>query len=165
LLVLVIYGAGVGLAIAQLTSVVLSEVPPHRLGVASGANNTIRQVGAALGIAVIGAVLTAQITAAAKVELDATKLIPPPVKDQILLAVEKGGISESQFGADASGAPQVAANSPIGKELTRIFQDSFVSGAKAAARTAAFFVFLGALSSLFIPNVLDRRRLVAVEAG
>jgi EmrB/QacA subfamily drug resistance transporter len=164
-LILVIYGAGVGLAIAQLTSVVLSEIPPQRLGVASGANNTIRQVGAALGIAVIGAVLTAQISAAAKVELQATDLLPPPVKAQIMLAVEKGSISDSQFSADPSGAPQANANSPMGKELTRIFQDSFISGARAAARTAALFVFLGALSSLFIPSVIDRRRLVAVEAG
>ena len=59
--VLILYGVGVGLAIAQLTSVVLSDVPPQRLGAGSGANNTIRQVGAAVGVAIIGAVLTTGI--------------------------------------------------------------------------------------------------------
>ncbi|HEY5630126.1 MAG TPA: DHA2 family efflux MFS transporter permease subunit, partial [Candidatus Limnocylindrales bacterium] len=35
---LFVYGVGVGLATAQLTSIVLSDVPPHRSGLASGAN-------------------------------------------------------------------------------------------------------------------------------
>jgi MFS family permease len=159
-LVLVIYGAGVGLAIAQLTNVVLSDIPPERLGVASGVNNTIRQVGASLGIAIIGAVLTVQITAAARTELDASKLLPPPIKTQIMQAVEAGSISESQFAGGSTA--QGAQDSPIGKELSRLFKDSFVSGARSAAQTAAIFVFLGALSSLFIPNVMDRRRRTAV---
>jgi len=159
-LILVVYGLGVGLAIAQLTSVVLSEVPPQRLGVASGANNTIRQVGAALGIAIIGAVLTVQITAAAQAELDASKLLPPPLKAQIAQSIAGGGISEAQFTGPTTQPG--AENSPVGKEITRIFKDSFVSGARAAARTASVFVFLGALSSLFIPNVMARRRRTAV---
>jgi MFS family permease len=52
-----LYGAGVGLAIAQLANIVLSDIPPEKAGVGSGANNTIRQLGASLGIAIIGAVL------------------------------------------------------------------------------------------------------------
>ena len=48
------YGAGIGFAGAQLTNVVLSEIPNESSGVASGANTTVRQVGMALGVAVIG---------------------------------------------------------------------------------------------------------------
>lgn len=171
--ILLVYGAGTGLAIAQLTSVILSEVPAGQLGVASGANNTIRQVGAALGIAIIGAVLTAQITAAARVEVSNSTVLPAPLKAQIMLAVEKGSISEFSDGqpptAAAQGAQNAAAtdpgagNTPLAIEMNRIFRDSFVSGARASARTAAFFVFLGALSSLFIPNVVARRRQVVAE--
>ena len=51
---------GVGFALAQLTNVVLSEIPSEGSGVASGANTTVRQVGSALGVAVIGTVLTVQ---------------------------------------------------------------------------------------------------------
>lgn len=61
-----LYGAGVGLAIAQLANIVLSDIPPQKAGVASGANNTIRQIGASLGIAVIGAVLFGNFTAQAR---------------------------------------------------------------------------------------------------
>src|SRR6266487_6331170 len=50
--ILVVYGAGVGLAISQLTSVVLLSIPWQKAGIGSGANNTVRQVGSAFGIAV-----------------------------------------------------------------------------------------------------------------
>ena len=49
------YGIGIGFATAQLGNVTLAEIPPRLAGVASGVNNTVRQVGAALGIAVVGA--------------------------------------------------------------------------------------------------------------
>jgi hypothetical protein len=69
---LTVYGVGIGLAIAQLSNIVLSDVPPSRVGAASGANNTIRQVGASLGIALIGAVLFGTFAAEAKPRIDAS---------------------------------------------------------------------------------------------
>lgn len=60
--ILIIYGLGMGLAVAQLTSLVLYDIPDNKSGVASGGNSTIRQVGATLGIALIGSVLTISIT-------------------------------------------------------------------------------------------------------
>ena len=55
--VLFIYGMGVGLATAQLTSVVLADVPRDRSGQASGITSTMRQLGSALGIALLGTAL------------------------------------------------------------------------------------------------------------
>ncbi|MBT8226520.1 MAG: MFS transporter, partial [Dactylosporangium sp.] len=51
------YGAGVGLATAQLTSVILADVPVAQGGQASGMQSTVRQVGSALGIASLGTLL------------------------------------------------------------------------------------------------------------
>jgi EmrB/QacA subfamily drug resistance transporter len=158
--ILMLYGIGVGLATAQLTSVVLSDVPPQRLGVASGANNTIRQVGASLGIAIIGAILTTTITSTAQTQINANQLIPAPVKAQIVQSISNGSISEG--GTFGGSAIQGAQNSALGKALTAIFSTAFVDGARAAALFASLFVFLGAISSLFIPNTMDRRRRVAV---
>lgn len=62
-LVLVIYGVGLGLASAQLTSTVLAQVPPEQSGQGSATQSTVRQVGTALGTAVAGALLGAGITA------------------------------------------------------------------------------------------------------
>lgn len=52
------YGLGMGFATAQLGNVTLAEIPAPIAGVASGVNNTVRQVGSALGIAAVGSALT-----------------------------------------------------------------------------------------------------------
>ena len=60
-----LFGFGIGFASSQLTNVILSDIPAEKAGVASGTNSTVRQVGAALGVAVIGSVfasLTVQRT-------------------------------------------------------------------------------------------------------
>jgi MFS family permease len=54
---LLIYGLGVGLATAQLTNVIMMDVPIEQAGQASGTQSTTRQVGSALGIAVLGTIL------------------------------------------------------------------------------------------------------------
>jgi hypothetical protein len=50
-------GSGVGFATAQLTSIVLSDVPTEVSGLASGTNSMLRQIGSALGIAILGSAL------------------------------------------------------------------------------------------------------------
>ena len=54
-------GIGVGTVTPALASGAVSVVQPQRSGMASGANNTFRQVGIATGIAVLGAVFQSQI--------------------------------------------------------------------------------------------------------
>ncbi|WP_171074054.1 MFS transporter [Nonomuraea basaltis] len=51
---LVVTGVGVGLAIPSLSSAAMAFAPPPRAGMAAGAVNTVRQLGYALGIAVLG---------------------------------------------------------------------------------------------------------------
>ena len=55
-----LFGVGVGFGGSQLTNVILSDIPPEQSGAASGANSTVRMIGAALGIAVVGALFTAE---------------------------------------------------------------------------------------------------------
>jgi MFS family permease len=50
---MVVAGLGMGLVFAPLSAVVLGSVRPDEFGKASGANNTVREVGGALGIAVL----------------------------------------------------------------------------------------------------------------
>jgi EmrB/QacA subfamily drug resistance transporter len=51
---LVLVGAGMGLGITPLVSIVLGRVDPQRAGAASGALSTVQQLGNALGVAVTG---------------------------------------------------------------------------------------------------------------
>jgi predicted MFS family arabinose efflux permease len=59
---LAVLGAGVGMANPTLASAALAAVPRHRSGMASGAVNTARQVGFAVGVAVLGTVFTTGAT-------------------------------------------------------------------------------------------------------
>jgi EmrB/QacA subfamily drug resistance transporter len=51
----ILMGAGVGLTNPALASTAIGVVPPRQAGMASGTNNTFRQVGIASGIAALGA--------------------------------------------------------------------------------------------------------------
>jgi predicted MFS family arabinose efflux permease len=53
----IIGGLGIGLVNAPLAATAVSVVEPRRAGMASGINNTFRQVGIATGIAALGAIL------------------------------------------------------------------------------------------------------------
>ncbi|HEX5149025.1 MAG TPA: DHA2 family efflux MFS transporter permease subunit, partial [Candidatus Limnocylindrales bacterium] len=54
-----ICGAGMGLFFAPIANVVLSAVPKEDEGKASGANNTIRELGGVFGVAVLAAIFSA----------------------------------------------------------------------------------------------------------
>jgi EmrB/QacA subfamily drug resistance transporter len=55
----IVAGAGMGLFFAPIANVVLSAVPREEEGKASGANNTIRELGGVFGVAVLAAVFSA----------------------------------------------------------------------------------------------------------
>jgi predicted MFS family arabinose efflux permease len=61
---LVAAGIGIAGAMSPMTAAAMRSVPVAKAGVASGVLNTFRQVGGAMGIAVMGAILTSRETSA-----------------------------------------------------------------------------------------------------
>lgn len=59
---MLVYGIGLGLTTAQLTGIILRDVPPARAGLASGTQSTARQIGSAVGIALIGGVFAMSLS-------------------------------------------------------------------------------------------------------
>jgi MFS family permease len=57
---LLLVGLGIALALASFTAAAVNGMPTHLAGMASGANNMLRDLGATLGPAVIGAVALSQ---------------------------------------------------------------------------------------------------------
>lgn len=57
---LIISGIGMSLYFAPASNLVMSSVRPQERGIASGANNALREVGGALGIAVMSSIFSAQ---------------------------------------------------------------------------------------------------------
>ena len=66
---LLVIGIGLGLNTAPIQNVAVASVPPDRAGTASGLVNTARMVGATLGVAVLGLMLTGNPTAGADFRL------------------------------------------------------------------------------------------------
>jgi EmrB/QacA subfamily drug resistance transporter len=58
---LAVYGLGVGAATAQLSALVLADVPPERNGLASGISGAVRQLGSTMGVGVLGVVFSATL--------------------------------------------------------------------------------------------------------
>jgi MFS family permease len=138
----VLFGLGVGFASSQLTNVILSEIDRDKAGVASGTNTTVRQVGAALGIAVIGSLLNAQAIRHAVSAVHALAHIPTAVRVSTVAGIRAKGVNYSPHGG-ATGAQAVA--------LEHALRASIVDGARPALLFAAAVVGLGALLSLLIP--------------
>lgn len=167
---LMILGTGIGLAIAQNTQVILSEIPPQGSGSASGVLNTIRQVGTALGIAVIGAVLAHQATIRIPDKIRAADLpgIPAAAKEQI--ATTAGHSSASYTGSEntaqfAPTPPAEIKNNPDalaqfnkqvitnGETLKKAINSGLANSISVAIGVGALFMVVGAALSLLIPNV------------
>ncbi len=143
--VLFVYGIGVGLATAQLTNVILVEVPARASGMASGARTAFRQVGSALGIAIVGTVLTVNLSSLTATNLRRIPDLPAPAADAITEAVSaSGGQALAEIARRPGTEPVVAAVS-----------DAFGTAATRAALVADAFVFLGLLLSLRLPNVRE----------
>ncbi|WP_435303690.1 MFS transporter [Streptomyces lavendulae] len=57
---LLVLSVGTGLCAPSLTLTVVSQLPPHQAGLGSGLNTAAREIGAALGVAVVGTVLASR---------------------------------------------------------------------------------------------------------
>lgn len=175
---LAVYGIGVGLGTAQLTNVALAEVPSHESGVASGGISTLRQVGSALGIAILGTVLAIGLSTGTRSRLtDSFAQLPPAALESLHVPADQAvdliaAPIETTFG---QALPEVLA-SPMIPEAARphlvpvirdAVESSFVDGARTSAFIATAFVVLGMLFSLLIPNnrSTDSARAAAVMAG
>lgn len=166
---LLLYGVGIGLATSQINNIVLADVPVLKSGVASAGSSTIRRVGSSLGIAIVGTVLATTLVNSAKTGLENSQLLSSnpaytAIREQI---VQKLDSSASTFGEDSlqslipqdssqSGGGQ-SGSSPVdmaalGKEVKTIFKGANATAVKNVGWVATFFVALGTLSALMLPN-------------
>ncbi|MEG3633667.1 MFS transporter [Micromonospora palythoicola] len=130
---------GVGMAniMPPATESIMSALPREKAGVGSAISNTIRQVAAALGVAVIGSVLAAGY----RNGIEPALADLPPAAD--------AAAGESIAGAYAA-AGQLG---PAGPRLVAAANDSFVSAMHLSATLAALVAAAGILVALrFLPG-------------
>lgn len=165
---LLLYGVGIGLATSQINNIVLADVPVAKSGVASAGSSTVRRVGSSLGIAIVGTVLATTLLQSATAGLENSQLLASnpaytAVRQQI---IQKLDTSSSTFGQDSlqslmssSGAPGgtngqngSVDQAALGQEITTIFKSANATAVKNVGWVATFFVALGTLSALMLPN-------------
>jgi hypothetical protein len=91
---LALVGAGFGLVLVTMTAAVLALVPPERSGMAASTVNTSRELGGVFGVAVLGAIVDAQLTTNLAHKLKELG-VPPNFRAIVVDAVTHGGVPTS----------------------------------------------------------------------
>jgi len=151
---LFVYGLGVGLATAQLTGVILADVPVTKSGQASGTQSTSRQIGSALGVAIIGAVLVASLSAGATDRLE--KLGVPTATRAAL----------TDTATSSAGASIAALRTQQGEHAPAVvaLEEAYVASMRTVGLVAAGFLLVGLLASLALGRGGDTGRAAAALA-
>lgn len=144
---LFVYGMGVGFATAQLTGVILADVPVAESGQASAVQSTSRQVGAAIGTALLGAVLVAGLGSVAD-ELRG-RGVEDKVADQVATALQdSAGTAITGVGAQ-----------PGGDVLFAGAAEGFANATRDVGYLASALIALGLLAAMALP--VDAARTAA----
>ncbi|MFM7213010.1 MAG: MFS transporter, partial [Actinomycetota bacterium] len=99
-----IFGFGMGNVIAPASTVMQNVLPLARAGAGSAVQNTVRQVGGALGVAIIGTVLATQYSSRVA---GAIGQLPPQIPDEARAAAQESIVATDAVldAAAAQGAP------------------------------------------------------------
>jgi EmrB/QacA subfamily drug resistance transporter len=150
----IVGGIGVGLVNAPLASTAVSVVEPRRAGMASGINNTFRQIGIATGIAALGAIFQSRIAS----DLAASGKVPAGKVHEFAQAVSSGATNEALKAVPA----------PARAQAETLAHSAFISGLNSILLVAAFVLFTGAILAFALVRQQDlvaSGPQVAAEAG
>jgi EmrB/QacA subfamily drug resistance transporter len=149
---MVIMASGMALTMAPATESIMGSLPLAKAGVGSAVNDTTRQVGGALGVAVIGSVFTS-IYASQLVSGLSGQSIPE-------VAVEE---AKQSIGAAVKVAATVGGSA--GAAIISAAQAAFIDGFHTALRVGALVTFVGIVVTLLFLPAHARRSDVTVQAG
>ena len=131
----ILAGIGLGITSTGLASAALSAVEPAHAGMAAGLVNTLRQVGTATGVAVLGALYASRVTTATLHAL-AGLPAPPGAVHRLAAAVASG--AGTRVAAVAPPAARAA--------VTHAARAGTASGLNDVLLAAAAFAALGAIA-------------------
>jgi EmrB/QacA subfamily drug resistance transporter len=137
---ILLLGLGMSITMAPLTAQIMSAVSLGKAGVGSAMNDTTRELGGALGVAVLGSLVTSQYTSAV---------------DHHLAGVSAANRSLAESGL--SGAMQVAHQmGSAGNDLLDGAKSAFMDGVHLAAICGAVVVLVAAyLARRLLPRTVE----------
>src|SRR5438094_272568 len=165
---LMLAGLGMGCVFAPMTTIAMRDVTPRETGAASGVFNTMRQLGAVVGSAVIGAVLQAQLAIDLPAEASsAASGLPAQFRDQFVSGFAQAARGGFQVGVGQTGGAQLPPNLPaqvaaqIQAIARAVFERGFVDAMRPSAVVAIVVLLVAAAGCAFI--VTSRRPAPAAE--
>jgi EmrB/QacA subfamily drug resistance transporter len=125
----IVAGAGMGMTFAPMTTVAMRNISPRMAGAASGVLNTTRQVGAAVGSAIVGALLQNRLAITLHDQaVSHAAALPPAYRDQFVKAFSSVAANGFQIGTGQNGAKLPSGLPPaVQQQLTTLAHDVFVS--------------------------------------
>ena len=140
LLVQIILGSGIGFTMSPATNAIMSSLPPNRAGVGSAMNDTTRQMGGALGIAVLGALMNGSYRAAL-VSFSGTQGVTEVVLEQIRSSIQGAHLVAANFGTELANQIVLASN------------QAFVGGMREALLVGGIFMVIASITAwLTLPS-------------
>ena len=146
-----IMGAGMGLVMAPASNTIMTTVPAHQAGAGSAINDTIREVGGALGIAIVGS-LSAAVYQSRLGSALATAHVPGAVTHAATGSVAAADLTGARLG----GVP--------GSELISAAHSAFVTSMALGIRVAAGVALVSAVAAVFAFAPRRPRRVGAAAA-
>lgn len=131
-------GAGIGMTNPGIAQTAIGVVPPQQAGMASGINNTFRQVGIATGVAALGAIFQSQVSSKLS---ELAPQAPPSFAD----AVSSGGI----HAAVQAAPPEAHA------QLTTAANQAFISGFNEILLVGGILALVGAVAGFALVRSRD----------
>lgn len=139
------FGLGMGSVIAPASTVMQNTLPLARAGAGSAVQNTVRQVGGALGVAIIGTVLATQYASNMRAVFEKTSDVPQQVQETAGQSIVAATTVIEQI--------QGATGLPLATVQNEVFA-AFLSAAHMASSISLGVVILAALIVGFaLPNI------------
>jgi MFS family permease len=132
-------GLGFGITVVPMTSAVLTNIPARHSGVAASATNTARQLGAVVGVTVLGALVNAKLTHTVD-SYGPFQLLGPGFRKSVLEILETGGHAGS-FSLD---------------DIPPVFVRSFLDGVRTGLVVATVLIALAGLIAAFVRDPRDK---------
>ncbi len=148
----ILMSIGMGAAVSPATNVIMSSVPQDKAGVGSAVNDTTRELGGALGVAVLGAVMFASYRSGIGQIATLLPQLTPDILQQLSGSIQAAHIIAANMPADV--AQIIVANADT----------AFINGINQAMFIGAVISGLGALIVFFaLPNKVEEHEESTVE--
>jgi EmrB/QacA subfamily drug resistance transporter len=163
----IVAGGGMGMTFAPMTTVAMRNISPRMAGAASGVLNTTRQVGAAVGSAVVGALLQNRLAITLHDQaVSHASALPPAYRDQFVKAFSSVAANGFQIGTGQNGAKLPAGLPPaVQQQLTTLAHDVFVSAYIDAMKQTLVLPIAVLVFTAFTALLIQRRARAEREAA